>query len=909
MSLDDLTAFYRSAMAEERVAYAELTGGRWITIGGDRNSERADDEEGEGGGSPVYIKGGTIVAGGGPLKGEKIQDVVDGSADASIEAKEKKKKGWHGKGNPYANTKKSDYEKKAKDSVDALLSQMGHSDEEIAASKSGAISDEDLAILNDKGSSVPQKNNILEKVEKELGLGHLGLTASELVKHGVDRDAAIDMVHDGFVKPGEINMGGDGQESAQPKFGDIQEQMEVLLDPSSSLGEMGSAISRMKEMGHDADMTFLSQRGVDVGVLEELHEMGLVEKGQGAWSTLPEFGGGGESPHGDKPPSFKGLEEASDKPDLSPKAQSLVSEILSDTDHSDKWDTALMHLESELGKTVTSDDLIDLGVDADAVDEMISGGFVADGTPEDDGSPATIAEAEAAGLSNEEIADGIANGTITAGDGKDKIPLSLEGTGPDDVKKPADTDEFGFQNLTDEQSAASQMIQDMHEDTDPEQIDNLFKAGLTTEEAEAYMANLHGEPTPEETALANSPEVEAKLDKFVNDMMSAQAAKSKAESEASKKALAHAVETVGYSYGPALKAKLETIAKHVGKAAKDLTTQDLLKAGVAPYYAKEMESDGKVKPTAQAAPEGGFVHKQQGSLAELGIKPTYGVSAVDALKGYEGEFTFQSRLRPFALATNDPNLLSLAADPSKGAALEAAVNEFIKASNDSDKGGYIDSVGKKEIIGRLKVSGQIHKQNQQLAKKKPKEHKAWREAQMSRAGDAGSLAKFNNMGATDPLRKGRDAVTIFTGSEYRDMRKAQQGAVSMKDYGHYKKLTDAAEAYLAKAPTRPGTVYRGLTTNRAMLDSILGGDIVSLGGLTSTSRNFSTAEGFDGGKGEQAGVIHEIEQVSGVDVKPISKHAGEDETMLSGNARFIKVGKVTKDKQGRFRVKLREIAR
>ncbi|KAH3745645.1 hypothetical protein Pelo_12939 [Pelomyxa schiedti] len=115
---------------------------------------------------------------------------------------------------------------------------------------------------------------------------------------------------------------------------------------------------------------------------------------------------------------------------------------------------------------------------------------------------------------------------------------------------------------------------------------------------------------------------------------------------------------------------------------------------------------------------------------------------------------------------------------------------------------------------------------------------------------------------------------------------------------------------LNKCPTHPGKVYRGIQNFQAAADpattQYLHGKHVIWVSFASCSRKVETAQFFSKGK-DTPRTLFEIDQVSGVDITPVSVIAGEEETLLMPNTVFQVVGV---EHEGQLdKVHLREVPR
>lgn len=152
-----------------------------------------------------------------------------------------------------------------------------------------------------------------------------------------------------------------------------------------------------------------------------------------------------------------------------------------------------------------------------------------------------------------------------------------------------------------------------------------------------------------------------------------------------------------------------------------------------------------------------------------------------------------------------------------------------------------------------------------------------------------------------PLEHQR-AVAAYTGSYYRDVNRALRDGTATDVQRMYADLVNEA---LALAPKYAGEVTRGITLDGAKLTEFLAahrqamvtGQGVIHDGFISTTKGSSAA--FSGN------VILHIQSRSGVWVRPISLHAGENEVLLGHGTRFSVAD--VKEAGGRYHVYLEEV--
>lgn len=143
----------------------------------------------------------------------------------------------------------------------------------------------------------------------------------------------------------------------------------------------------------------------------------------------------------------------------------------------------------------------------------------------------------------------------------------------------------------------------------------------------------------------------------------------------------------------------------------------------------------------------------------------------------------------------------------------------------------------------------------------------------------------------------KDAFKHWTGDNYRKIKDCQYKNIGCKE--KFKTVLSDLEKAHAKAPKFKGSVYRGLSFGRDdhrdnYLATIIKNGGFQQRGFSSTTTNKKIASEF--AADSSSGLLMEIRQRSGVDIKKLSQVPHEDEVLMKQS--FLKFVTVKKTKGG-----------
>jgi len=173
---------------------------------------------------------------------------------------------------------------------------------------------------------------------------------------------------------------------------------------------------------------------------------------------------------------------------------------------------------------------------------------------------------------------------------------------------------------------------------------------------------------------------------------------------------------------------------------------------------------------------------------------------------------------------------------------------------------------------------------------------------------------FKGLGVSDEAADHyASAITSFSGSGSSGIRSVQTKKMDPNNYTYqeyYKRSVDIEKA-LKVMPKWAGTapLYRGISVNDELLDKLIKSTgsnlIIDMRGTSSWSSSKSTANGFSGHGSGGNSCIFTLEGGSkyAASIKHLSSHSGEDEVLMSMEARYTIVGYKKKDGKHHFTVK------